>query len=30
MVAVRPPGMPHGPFRSPNGCVNFEVRYRAR
>jgi hypothetical protein len=30
MVAVRPPGMPHGPFRSAGGCVNFEVRYRAR
>jgi len=30
MVAARPPGMPHGPFRSAGGCVNFEVRYRAR
>jgi len=29
-VAVRPPGMPHGPFRSPTGCLNFEVRYRNR
>jgi len=28
-VAVRPPGMPHGPFRSATGCVSFEVRYRA-
>ena len=27
-VAVRPPGMPHGPFHSANGCLNFEVRYR--
>ena len=27
-VAVRPPGMPHGPFRSTSGCLNFEVRYR--
>jgi hypothetical protein len=27
-VAVRPPGMPHGPFRSTTGCVSFEVRYR--
>jgi hypothetical protein len=27
-VAVRPPGMPHGPFRSTTGCMNFEVRYR--
>jgi hypothetical protein len=26
--ACRPPGMPHGPWRSPNGCVTFEVRYR--
>ena len=29
-VAVRPPGMPHGPFHSAAGCVSFEVRYRAR
>jgi len=28
-VAVRPPGTPHGPFRSTTGCLNFEVRYRA-
>ena len=27
-VAVRPPGMPHGPFHSATGCVSFEVRYR--
>jgi hypothetical protein len=27
-VAVRPPGMPHGPFHSASGCLNFEVRYR--
>jgi hypothetical protein len=27
-VAVRPPGMPHGPFRSATGCLSFEVRYR--
>ena len=27
-VAVRPPGMPHGPFHSTSGCLNFEVRYR--
>ena len=27
-VAVRPPGMPHGPFHSAGGCLNFEVRYR--
>ena len=29
-VAVRPPGMPHGPFHSIGGCVTFEVRYRTR
>src|ERR1700686_426630 len=23
-VAVRPPGMPHGPFRSPTGWLHFE------
>jgi ChrR-like protein with cupin domain len=28
-VAVRSPGMPHGPFHSSKGCLNFEVRYRA-
>lgn len=28
--ACRPPGMPHGPWRSPGGCVTFEVRYPAR
>ena len=27
-VAVRPPGMPHGPFHSATGCLLFEVRYR--
>jgi hypothetical protein len=27
MYACRPPGMPHGPWRSPAGCVTFEVRY---
>jgi hypothetical protein len=25
--ACRPPGMPHGPWRSRAGCVTFEVRY---
>src|SRR4051794_1254221 len=25
--ACRPPGMPHGPWRSDNGCTTFEVRY---
>lgn len=27
--ACRPPGMPHGPFRSEPGCLTFEVRYPA-
>lgn len=27
--ASRPPGMPHGPWRSEPGCVTFEVRYPA-
>jgi len=27
MYACRPPGMPHGPWRSPDGCKTFEVRY---
>jgi len=27
MYACRPPGMPHGPWRSPNGCMTFEIRY---
>jgi 2-keto-4-pentenoate hydratase/2-oxohepta-3-ene-1,7-dioic acid hydratase in catechol pathway len=27
--ACRPPGMPHGPWRSRAGCVTFEVRYPA-
>ena len=25
--ACRPPGMRHGPWESPEGCVTFEVRY---
>jgi hypothetical protein len=29
MYACRPPGMPHGPWRSDEGCLTFEVRYRA-
>ena len=28
MYACRPPGMEHGPWRSDDGCVTFEVRYR--
>jgi hypothetical protein len=27
MYACRPPGMPHGPWRAPEGCLTFEVRY---
>lgn len=27
MYACRPPGMPHGPWESPEGCVTFEIRY---
>jgi hypothetical protein len=29
MYACRPPGMPHGPWESPDGCITFEVRYEA-
>jgi len=29
MYACRPPGMEHGPWRSTDGCLTFEVRYRA-
>jgi hypothetical protein len=29
MYACRPPGMPHGPWRSDDGCLTFEVRYRS-
>lgn len=25
--ACRPPGMPHGPWVSHDGCLTFEVRY---
>ena len=28
MYACRPPGMPHGPWRSEEGCRTVEVRYR--
>ena len=28
--ACRPPGMPHGPWRSSEGCTTFEVRYHSR
>lgn len=27
MYACRPPGMPHGPWRSDGGCKTFEIRY---
>ena len=27
MYACRPPGMPHGPWRSANGVMTFEIRY---
>jgi hypothetical protein len=27
MYAGRPPGMPHGPWISLEGCMTFEVRY---
>jgi hypothetical protein len=27
MYACRPPGMPHGPWRTASGCTTFEVRY---
>jgi hypothetical protein len=30
MYACRPPGMPHGPWVSPDGCTTFEVRYYAQ
>lgn len=29
MYACRPPGMPHGPWVSSDGCRTFEVRYRS-
>jgi len=29
MYACRPPGMAHGPWRSDDGCLTFQVRYRA-
>jgi hypothetical protein len=28
MYACRPPGMPHGPYRSTQGALLFETRYR--
>lgn len=29
MYACRPPGMEHGPWIAPEGCITFEVRYYA-
>lgn len=29
MYACRPPGMPHGPWRSERGCLMLELRYAA-
>jgi hypothetical protein len=28
MYACRPPGMRHGPYRSPEGALLYEIRYR--
>ena len=28
MYACRPPGMTHGPYRTPTGCMTLEFRYR--
>jgi len=30
MVAVRSPGMKHGPFKAPIGALMFEVHYRSK
>ena len=30
MVAVRPPGMKHGPFKAPIGALMFEVHYLSK
>lgn len=27
MYACRPPGMPHGPWQAPSGCLTYEFRY---
>lgn len=27
--ASRPPGMPHGPYRTVDGCTMLEIRHRA-
>lgn len=28
--ASRPPGMPHGPYRTSTGCLMLEIRHRPR
>lgn len=30
MYACRPPGMRHGPYRSPGGALLFEIRYHRK
>jgi hypothetical protein len=30
MYAFRNPGMAHGPYAIPNGCITFEVRYHEK
>ena len=30
MYACRPPGMPHGPWIAPEGCLTVEIRYRSQ
>lgn len=30
MYACRPPGMIHGPYRVPQGCLTLEIRYQRR
>lgn len=30
MYACRPPGMPHGPWKTLEGAVTFEIRYGTR
>jgi hypothetical protein len=28
--ACRPPGMRHGPYKCPDGCLAFEIRYHKK
>lgn len=30
MTAVRPPHMPHGPFKTIHGCMTYEVHYYSK